>query len=436
MLNKNILSAKIHGMPVVVYVGLSIPVILGVVTGSLGTDIMSIIGMLYVIGILFSWLGDKIPIWNNWIGGGSMLAMMAPSFLVYTKVIPEKYSEAITYFFDDMSFLNFYIIVLIMGSLLTVDSKMLVKTLKRCGPVFAAAVFGAVIFGIISGNLVGKPIGDTLAYYVLPNLGGGNGSGAVPMSQIFEQVTGTSKDTYYSTAIAILTLGSTIALVSGVVLHRIGQLFPKYAGDGKSLLKNTVTGTEDLEEEIVKPSRLDIANSFMIAIGFYALANLFGKIILPDIFGVIIHPFAYLILFLTLANVFNILPKNLSYGAEALSDFIGGKMGPMVFAGIGVALLDFGDFVTAITFENIFLSFMIILGVIVGAGVMSHFVGFHIIDGIIVAGLTCSNRGDSADVILLTATNRLPLLPYAQVISKLGGAIILALSSIVFAQFF
>ena len=434
-LASRLLHYRMNGIPLYLYVVFSVPILIAAGLGVLGTDLMSIIGLLFVIGVFCSWLGEKLPIWNTWIGGGSMMAMMLPSFLVYANVIPEKYTESITYFYDDMSFLNFYIIFLITGGLLTIDRNSLLKTLKRCGPVFLGAVIGAVAFGLLGGAIFGKPVGETLAYYVLPNLGGGNGSGAVPMSQIFEQVTGDSGDVWYSTAVAILTLGSTIALVIGVILNRIGQIFPQFAGDGKSLLRSSANIQLEEEEEYV-PTAMDKANAVLLAAAFWALATLFGEKLLPTIFGVIIHPFAYLILFLTIANVLNVIPKNLRFGAEAMSDFISGKMGPMLFAGLGVAMLDFSDFLGAITFENLIISLLLILGVAVGSGIMGVLVGFYPIDAIIVAGLTCSNRGDSADVILLTATNRMALIPYASAISKLGGAVVLALSSMVFTTFF
>lgn len=430
-----LLHYRINNLPLYLYLAFSLPILCATWWEVLGTDLMSIIGLLFVIGVFCAWLGEKLPIWNTWIGGGSMLAMMFPSFLVYAGIIPAKYTQSIKYFYDDMSFLNFYIIFLIAGGLLTIDRDSLLKTLKRCGPVFFGAVIGSVVFALLGGAIFGKPMGETLAYYVLPNLGGGNGSGAVPMSKIFEQVTGAPGDSWYSKAVAILTLGSTIALVVGVILNRIGHIFPQYAGDGKSLLRSTAD-TQLKEEERYVATVMDKANAFLLCAAFWALATLFGEKLLPTILGVIIHPFAYLILFLTIANVLDVIPKNLRSGAEAMSDFISGKMGPMLFAGLGVAMLDFRDFLGAITFENLIICLLLILGVAVGAGIMGILVGFYPIDAIIVAGLTCSNRGDSADVILLTATNRMALIPYAATISKLGGAVVLAISSVIFTTFF
>ena len=435
---QRLLNFKVNGMSVVAYLGLAIPIVVGMFTGVLGDDILSVMGLLFVTGILFSEIGKRLPIWKTWIGGGSMMAIMAPSFMVYMNWLPKKYVDSITLFYDDMSFLNLYIIVLMVGSLLSVNRTHLIKTLKRCGPVFLGVLVVGTIFGIIGGKIVGMPLGDILAYFVLPNLGGGNGAGAVPMSDIFNQITGLPADAYYAKALAILTLGSTIALIFGVVLNSIGKKFPKLTGDGKTLLRDSSKSfqLEGAGEVEMKPSMIDIANAFVVAAGFYALANIFGKLLLPKIFGVILHPLAYLILFLTLANILNIIPTSLRAGAKVLSEFIVEKMGPMCFAGMGIAITDFGEFVAAISFQNFFVCFMIILGVVVGAGLIGYLVGFYPIDSIIAAGLTCSNRGDSADVILLSSTDRMGLMPYAQVLSRLGGAVVLALCSTIFTIFF
>ena len=448
-LTKRFLHYEMNGIPVYLYVCFAVPVVLGIVTGALGTDLLSTMAMLFVIGMFFMQVGKRLPIWNKWIGGGSMMAIMAPSFMVYMGWLPEKYVQSATLFYSDafttsegvelvgMNFLELYLGLLMVGGLLAVDRDTLVKTLKRCGPVFFGTIAITALFGIMAGTLVGKSVADSLAYYILPNLGGGNGAGAVPMSEIFEQVTGNSKEEYYATALAILTLGSTIALIMGVLLNRLGDIFPALTGDKTQLLRGARENLKEGEKkEKYKPNVTDIAAGIVVAGAFYALACLFGEKILPQIGGVIIHPYAYLITFVTAANILKLIPQNLTQGAKALSKFVTGNLGPMCFAGMGIAITDFGEFVAAITLENLFVTFMIILGVVIGASLLGWIVGFYPIDSAIIIGLCCANRGGSADVVLLGATDRMELMPYAQVLSRLGGAIVLALSSAVFATFF
>ena len=435
--NSSLWNYNVSGVPLYLYIGLSVPIVIGLVTNSLGTDIMSTLAMLFTVGAFFNQIGKKLPIWNKWIGGGSMMAIMAPSFLVYMGWWPEKYSEATLTLFDSMGFLDWFILLLMAGGILSVDRDILLKTLKRCGPVFIGTILMGGVFGLVAGMLVGMTPANILAYYILPNLGGGNGAGAVPMSEIFEQVTGNSREAYYATALAILTLGSTIALIIGVVLNRLGDIKTSLTGDKTQLLRSEQSDSKMSEKKsTVKPEVSDIAAGFLVTGAFYALACLFGNLLLPNIGSLLIHPYAYLVLFLTLGNIFNVIPERFRAGTRALQKFATGSMGPIMFAGIGLAIMDFGEFVAAITLQNLFVTFMIILGIAIGAAVLGWAVGFYPIDSAIIVGLCCANRGGSADVVLLGATGRMELMPYAQVLSRLGGAIVLALSSAVFAAFF
>lgn len=356
----SIWNYNVSGIPLYLYIGLSVPIVIGLVTGSLGTDILSTLAMLFTVGAFFNQIGKHLPIWNKWIGGGSMMAIMAPSFLVYMGWWPEKYSEATFTLFDTMGFLDWFILLLMAGGILSVDRDILLKTLKRCGPVFAGTIIMGGIFGLVAGMLVGMTPANILAYYILPNLGGGNGAGAVPMSEIFEQVTGNSREAYYATALAILTLGSTIALIIGVLLNRLGDIKPSLTGDKTQLLRSEKSGSKSTEKKsTVKPETSDIVAGFLVAGGFYALACIFGNLILPSIGSLIIHPYAYLVLFLTLGNIFDLIPERFRAGTRALQKFATGSMGPIMFAGIGLAIMDFGEFVAAITLQNLFVTFMI-----------------------------------------------------------------------------
>ncbi len=60
---------------------------------------------------------------------------------------------------------------------------------------------GASVLGIVAGLPFGVNPVNIMLKYVLPVMGGGNGAGAVPLSQIYETVTGDAAANYYSFAI-------------------------------------------------------------------------------------------------------------------------------------------------------------------------------------------------------------------------------------------
>jgi hypothetical protein len=74
--------------------------------------------------------------------------------------------------------------------------------------------------------------------------------------------------------------------------------------------------------------------------------------------------------------------------------------------------------------------FHTILGAILGAGFVGKLVGFCPIDASITAGLYITNIGGTDDVAVLSAADRMELMPFAQISSRIGGTFILILSSV------
>ena len=52
---------------------------------------------------------------------------------------------------------------------------------------------------------------------------------------MWEQITGQSKDAFYSQAIAILTLANNFAILAAVALDAAGKKWPKLTGNGELL---------------------------------------------------------------------------------------------------------------------------------------------------------------------------------------------------------
>ena len=70
------------------------------------------------------------------------------------------------------------------------------------------------------------------------------------------------------------------------------------------------------------------------------------------------------------------------------------------------------------------------IGAIIGAGLFGRLVGFYPIESSITAGLCMANMGGSGDIATLAAAKRMALLPFATISSRLGGALILVLASL------
>lgn len=70
---------------------------------------------------------------------------------------------------------------------------------------------------------------------------------------------------------------------------------------------------------------------------------------------------------------------------------------------------------------------VLVAGVIAGA--LGYLVKFYVVESAIVPGLVMADTGGSGDVAVLSAAERMNLLPFATVATRLGGALLLVLTS-------
>lgn len=91
-------------------------------------------------------------------------------------------------FIGDTNFINLFIIALITGSILSLDRSILLRSFAGYIPAILGGVAAAMLLGVIGGLIFGVDPGRSVTYYVLPIMGGGNGGGAVPLSQMYEGV--------------------------------------------------------------------------------------------------------------------------------------------------------------------------------------------------------------------------------------------------------
>ena len=410
---------------------LIVVIIAAAVTGALTTDLAGAFALMLAIGIICNEIGERIPIWNDYIGGGLVLTFLASAVLFTYNIIPKKYATSIGSIVmgNKVDFLTLFIIFLITGSILALNRKLLIRSFAGYIPAIFGGLIGAAGLGILGGFVFGISPQLIILNYVLPIMGGGNGAGAVPLSQIYETVTGDKAAHYYTFAITILTIANIFAIITAALLHKVGKMKPSWTGDGSTLMKKDFE--EETADKAVTPSLTDLGGAFFLTLGLYALGRLFAKSILPTIFGVAIHPFAYMIVFVALVAASGVVPESTKAAAKRLQAFMTTNMILIIMVGVGVDT-DINELLAAINLENVVIALLIVLGAIFGSAIVGKWVGFYPIDTAITAGLCMANRGGSGDLAVLGASKRMGLIAYAQLSSRLGGGIVLIIGSIMF----
>lgn len=423
---------KLYGAPWYITLIGCVVVIAAAYLGALGKDFASIMILIIAYGVVFFEIGERLPIWNTYIGGGVLAAFFGTAIIRQLSLIPKVYIDPINEFIggDTVGFTTIWIIVLITGSVLSLEKKILLKSFVGYFPAILGGLIAAMAFGSLAGLFFGISPVNVILRYVLPVMGGGNGAGAVPMSEIYEKVTGNSAVSYYAFAIIILTIANIMSIIAGALLNALGEKHPSLTGDKKTLLRKNTFNVEDGEE--AEPTFSDMCGAIMVIFGSYALGQLFSGAILPTIAGAPIHEYAYMILFVVILSATGVIPKNIRAGAKRLQKFMNKACAVVMMAGLGFDF-DLGELVSACTVSNVIIALFIVIGAIVGSALVGQLVGFYPIDSAITAGLCMANRGGNGDVAVLGAAKRMDLMAYAQLSSRLGGGIVLIVASFLFS---
>ena len=323
---------------------------------------------LAVFGLLFGEIGDRIPIWNDFIGGGTILVFfMAAVFGTY-HLVPENFMKAVNIFYgkQPVNFLEMFIPALIVGSVLTVDRKTLIKSISGYIPLIVIGVIGASAGGILVGLIFGKSPMDIMMNYVLPIMGGGTGAGAVPMSEIWSAKTGRPAGEWFGFAISILSIANVFAIICGALLKKVGEAKPSLTGNGELIIDNSKEAIRDKEVE-VKPELTDTTAAFILTgillMTAHILGELWSAFAKSHNIDFELHRLVFLILLTMFLNIANVVPDRLKAGAKRMQTFFSKHTIWILMAAVGFTT-DVKEIGAALLPSNVLIALAIVFGAV------------------------------------------------------------------------
>lgn len=442
---------KIFALPPKYFALFAVVVLLAAMLGVLPAGMAGCFAFMIVCGAILQEIGDNLPIVNTFLGGGPVVIIFGMGFLRYvnffgifdvisgligktgfTKILMTNIDN---FFKPAGAFLDFYIAALITGSILGMNRKLLVKAAARYFP----AIFGAIAvsFGLvaIAGHFSGFGVVKAVLLIALPIMGGGMGAGAVPLSKIFESSGTMTAEEAISIMNPAVAIGNATSIVLAGILVKV--LASKFFNGQGSLMK---TGENDdpAEYEISpemqkKRDHITVTNlgiGLLVATTFFAWGYIVAGIWIKLVPAVNIHAYAWMIITVALCKVFNVLPEFIEVCCYQWFQFVMKNLTSMLMVGIGLCYLSLDVVISSFSMMYLLMCFLACIGAFIGAGAIGAMVGFYPVEAGITAGLCMSNMGGTGDVAVLSAAHRMELMPFAQISSRLGGAIILIIGSL------
>lgn len=394
------------------------------VSGTLPGGMVGAFALMLPLGTLCEWGGNRLPIVKDYLGGGAILAIFLPAGLATYGALPADVVGSVKTFMGSGGFLDFFISALVAGSILGMERRLLISAIVGYLPAILGCVVCALGLTALGGWLTGYSARDAVLFVGLPIIGGGLGAGAVPLAKIFGEGVQRTPTEMLSIMMPAVALGNALSIVGGGLLDRLGKARPALTGNGQLIRRRGVAVVTSLggSDEQAEP-RL-IAGGLLLATAFFCWGQFMGQWV-PSV-----HPYAWMILTVAAVKYFGVLPASAETLARAWFRFVMNHFTAVLLVGIGIGYTDLGQVVGALSPQYLLLVALAVVGAAAGAALVGHWVGFYAVESAISAGLCMSNMGGTGDVAVLSAARRMELMPFAQISSRLGGAFILILASV------
>lgn len=409
----------IAGFSIPLYLGILALVVVCMYMDCLPAGLVGGMIALMVLGEGLNFLGNHTPVVKTYLGG-SVICILGAAVIQALGLIPEQTHEILDNFVNKEGFLVFYISALITGSLFNIDRGLLIRATVKLLPTAVISLAVGVILSGLLGMVMGDSFLEGILYIGIPMTSGGMTAGAVPLSEMYSSVLGTDAGQILTRIAPATVLGNCVAIIFGGLANNIGERKPSLTGNG--CLVND--GHEVKKQPPMKPTFALLCTGLIISMAFYELGALCHHFIS------IVPTYAWMIVAVVIVKGTGILSEHLEDAAREWGQFAIHSWTAAALTGIGATLIDLKTILHTIT-PFYLLSVVLIVGAItLTAGLIGIKMGFYPLESSIAAGMCTTNMGGSGNVAVLSSSKRMELLPFAQIVTRSCGALMLTIGGV------
>ena len=394
--------------------------------GKVSADLTTQIVVLAVGGFACAELGKRLPVLRR-LGAAAILATFVPSFLVYVHIIPAPLKESIATFSEQSNFLYLFIVSIVVGSILGMDRHVLIGGfIKIFVPILSGSLVAAAV-GCTVGTMLGMGLQHTAFKVVLPVMAGGLGEGVIPLSIGYASLSHGDQGALLAELIPPMMFGSLVAVVLAGGLNMLGRRRPELTGNGALQPGEQDVPLSGPEAARFMPDLPTIGAALVLAMTLYLVGMLVQKLT-----G---FPAPVAVLFFTvLIKLARLVSPRLEQGAYRNYQFFAALVTyPLLFA-MGVAKTPWEKLIAAFNAPALVTIIATVVSLTATGFAVARLVRLHPIETAIVTACRAS-QGGTGDVAILGACDRMQLMPFAQVATRIGGAITVTITLALFAKF-
>ncbi|MCT7327995.1 2-hydroxycarboxylate transporter family protein [Ralstonia mojiangensis] len=408
-------------LPLPVYATIAVITLLAALNKKLPNDMIGGFAVLMLLGFLLGEIGGRLPVFKH-IGGAAILCLFVPSALVGYKVIDPEMLKALTTTMKTANLQYLYIACLVAGSILGMSHRVLVQGFMRMFIPLLIGTLAAIVAGVTVGLFFGYDPKHTFFFIVIPIVGGGIGEGILPLSIGYAEILGRPQAELIAMLVPAALLGNVVAILSSGVLKSLGDKRPHLAGNGD--LVRSGSDTDLLRNDHTEaPLNLSLMGAgLLISCAFFIFGALLSRF--TGIPGPIL-----MIISAALLKVSKVLPQNMELGAYQMYKFVSTNLTFAILVGLGALFVSWKELVAAFTPGYFAICAATVLALVASGFFVGKWLGMYPVESAIVTACH-SGLGGTGDVAILSASNRMGLMPFAQISTRIGGAATVVIATI------
>lgn len=368
----------------------------------------------WIILLLLAALGRGWPAVRT-LGLDTISMILVPSYLAHTGWLSDGSVERVRMLVEAVDVFGLFIAVLIVGGILGMEWTLLARGLAKLVLPLTVGSLLALVAGTLAGTTLGLRAFDALFLLVVPILGGGLTAGALPLAAGYEDLLGTDRGELLARMLPAVLVGNLAAMLAAALLQ-LGRS-SAVAASGLTAEAGARTANPPASRH---PSGWMVTAGGLFLLGCYVVAALAS--------GVRGWPAPLVLIVLAALLLFTGMPgPALRSGVGAIYRFCVSRLtGPVLFLA-GLLQMPWERFIAGFSWASL-AAILATVGTLALAGhVLSRWIGLRPVDSALVT-LTRAAMGGTGDVAILRAGRRLDLMPFAQIATRVGGAVTVALA--------
>lgn len=387
------------------------------------TSFIATFAFLMSIGGIFFWLGDNIPFVNKYLGGACILPLFGASAMNFFGLVPAELQQGVKVLMNG-GFQDAYIACLLVGAVLVMDRKILLGATARYIPAILGSQVFALGFCLLGGLVTGYGPVQALFNVGAPCMSGGSAGAMTTIPALYSSLRGEDMTGLAGMFLCYASIANVIAVVMAAVGKAVLEKVPGMVSPDENPTILRAKGAEMATKAEKKlPATTDdykaLGGGIFMCFVIYLAGNLLGT--LPGF--KVIAGLAWSIIIAIIIKATGILDDKVgNYTANAMNFMIRALL-PTLIAGIGIKSLKLTDLTSYFSIQALVVIFLGVLGAFIGAILFGHLFGLYGFETGVTAGLCCCNIGGSGDLAVLSSCNRMELLAFSSISTRIGGAL-------------